>query len=627
MTETARLNLIVDASGATRSLDSFESKAKATAGKVRGSFEKLKDSVFSVKGAFAGLIGALGAREVFSTIASFEKMEASLRTVTGSAEGAASAMSLIQNFASSTPFQITELTDAFIKLKALGLDPSESSLKSYGNTASAMGKSLDQMIEAVADASTGEFERLKEFGIKASSQGDKVSFTFQGVTKTVGKNSKEIQDYLLAIGNTQFAGAMETQMDTLSGLVSNFQDQVTMTFVNLGKAGLTDVLKSLMKAALTAITFIGEQVTRLPLYFQAAFGTIDKGIVSLKEGFDVMGTSIAFAWDKSLAAVQETFGTFVRGVASALDRIPGLGDQAASLDAYGASLENASANVGTLEERLIPLIAQYDKEKEAIDSVVDAAFRMQMAKEAAAAAPSLTTGGAQGGAGTAAQDKEMERLLNQAILQEQELQQLSDFNDEKLAVQQDYWDQLYNLETGSQKAIFDFTAALRTNDLQGALQNGAAALSNAARTSKAAFEIQKRLALANAAVTLPSAVLKSYENGGGYPFGIIPAGLMLAAGLQQINAIRSSSFQGGGGLPPPTGAAGEGGATGTAAGLPPGAATPPSAVTGAQVTQPKQEVTVVVSGGLHSDQDVRNLLDRINEVSQDMGGNISVVTT
>ena len=35
-----------------------------------------------------------------------------------------------------------------------------------------MGKSLNQMIEAVADATTGEFERLKEFGIKARTHGE-----------------------------------------------------------------------------------------------------------------------------------------------------------------------------------------------------------------------------------------------------------------------------------------------------------------------------------------------------------------------------------------------------------------------------------------------------------------------
>ena len=55
----------------------------------------------------------------------------------------------------------------FTKLVALGLNPSQRAMESYGNTAAAMGKDLSQMIEAVADAATGEFERLKEFGIKS----------------------------------------------------------------------------------------------------------------------------------------------------------------------------------------------------------------------------------------------------------------------------------------------------------------------------------------------------------------------------------------------------------------------------------------------------------------------------
>jgi hypothetical protein len=59
-------------------------------------------------------------------------------------------------------------------------------------------------------------ERLKEFGIKAKSQGDQVTFTFQGVSTTVGKNSREIEAYLRSIGDVQFAGAMEEQADTLN---------------------------------------------------------------------------------------------------------------------------------------------------------------------------------------------------------------------------------------------------------------------------------------------------------------------------------------------------------------------------------------------------------------------------
>jgi phosphotransacetylase len=62
---------------------------------------------------------------------------------------------------SKTPFSLSKAFKGFIKLKALGLQPSEAAMLSYGNTASAMGENLNQMVEAVADAATGEFERLR----------------------------------------------------------------------------------------------------------------------------------------------------------------------------------------------------------------------------------------------------------------------------------------------------------------------------------------------------------------------------------------------------------------------------------------------------------------------------------
>lgn len=170
------------------------------------------------------------------TAADLETLKTSLDTVfDGNKELSTQAFEDIKDFAATTPFQLEEVAQAFIKLKNLGLDPSIDSLTSYGNTASALGKSLDQMIEAVADASVGEFERLKEFGIKARSEGDNVAFTFQGVTTTVKKNSEDIQQYLLAIGNTQFAGSIERQAQTFNGKLSTLRDNISQAFAGIGE--------------------------------------------------------------------------------------------------------------------------------------------------------------------------------------------------------------------------------------------------------------------------------------------------------------------------------------------------------------------------------------------------------
>lgn len=245
--ESAKSKLVRLVSGSDRARDSLGRFVKQTsfAGIELKSFAKAFDGVLVSMAKYGALAGGGLVALTVHTAASFEKLGASLRTVTGSVEGAQSAMSSIKKFASETPFSVEEVANAFVKLKALGLDPSEEALRSYGNTASAMGKSLSDFIEAIADASTGEFERLKEFGIKAKSQGDQVSFTFQGVTKTVGKNAAEIEAYLRTIGDNQFAGAMAQQMETFGGIVSNLKDNFDALLLQAAEGGLLSVFKEI----------------------------------------------------------------------------------------------------------------------------------------------------------------------------------------------------------------------------------------------------------------------------------------------------------------------------------------------------------------------------------------------
>lgn len=205
----------------------------------------------------AAVGGLAAAKEVFSSLVesqrNFDKLNAGLITMTGSTENAAKAFGVLQQFAKDTPYGLNQAVEGFTKLVALGLKPSQEALVSYGNTAAAMGKDLNQMIEAVADASTGEFERLKEFGIKSSKQGNDIAFTFQGVTTTVKNNSEAIQEYLLAIGNTQFAGAMEQRAKTLDGAISSLEDSFEAFKLSVAQSGFGDLVAEQVRNAETAI--------------------------------------------------------------------------------------------------------------------------------------------------------------------------------------------------------------------------------------------------------------------------------------------------------------------------------------------------------------------------------------
>ena len=214
-------------------------------------------------GLFAGVTVAGFVGKLVSVQREFDVLNSSLVTVTGSSAAAAREMSWLEQFAKETPYGLAQATEAFVKMQALGLSPTQEKLTSFGNTASAMGKDLMQMVEAVADASTGEFERLKEFGIKASKEGEKVSFTFQGVRTTVQNTSADITSYLESIGNTAFGGAMAERAQTLDGAIAGLGDSWDGLFRKINDStGTTDKIAGGVRLVSDALDSLGDGIEK-----------------------------------------------------------------------------------------------------------------------------------------------------------------------------------------------------------------------------------------------------------------------------------------------------------------------------------------------------------------------------
>jgi phage-related protein len=117
-----------------------------------------------------------------------------------------------------------------------------------GDIASSQGKSFDQLTEAVLDAGTGEFERLKEFGIQASKSGDEVELSFKGVQQTVANTPDAIQGALLAFGELEgVQGSMAAISQTLEGRVSNLGDNFDALKLTIGE-GLKPVFALIIEA-------------------------------------------------------------------------------------------------------------------------------------------------------------------------------------------------------------------------------------------------------------------------------------------------------------------------------------------------------------------------------------------
>lgn len=184
--------------------------------------------------------------QAYNTRKEFATYEAVLKNATGSTKAAASAMKMIQTLAADTPASVAEWTQAYIKLINRGITPTKEELIQMGDIASSQGKDIDQFIEALLDAMTGENERLKEFGITASKNGETTAFTFRGVTTEVQNTDQAIKNYILSLGKVQgVQGAMAIQMEELAGLESNLGDQMDAIYNKIGKK-LEPAVKSFM---------------------------------------------------------------------------------------------------------------------------------------------------------------------------------------------------------------------------------------------------------------------------------------------------------------------------------------------------------------------------------------------
>lgn len=192
----------------------------------------------------------------------------------------------LRNNANTTPFETSEVLQA--GTRALGI--------AKGNTKEAMGlvalaedmaaltygKSINDAMEALADAEMGEYARLTEFNIKA--------------TKENGDTPQSVKKQL----EEMYAGGSEKLSGTSKGLFSTIKGTLTGVWADAGlktnekiKPVMQEIVKGIESMQPTfeaiqvgiangvggAITWIKEQLPTIAPFFQTAFDTA-KGIVS-----------------------------------------------------------------------------------------------------------------------------------------------------------------------------------------------------------------------------------------------------------------------------------------------------------------------------------------------------------
>jgi hypothetical protein len=390
-------------------LSNTGAKATETGNKVKGAFDKAQGGIDNfikglgpvgpaIAGAFAATSIISFGKAVFDVTANFEKLAAVLKNTLGSGAQASLALESIKEFAKTTPFSVQELTASFVKLANQGFRPTTEQMRKLGDLASSTGKQFDQLTEAIIDAQVGEFERLKEFGIRAQKQGDQVTFTFKGVQTQVKFTNEAIREYITSLGDYNgVAGSAAAVSETLGGKVNNLGDAWDNFLNSIGTllkpvlagalsttAEVMDKINALFKLGTTT----SQQLTDIEV---ASFQAYQKEVTKMTD--DMLDAQLKRNDQaiKELSAKAAELGKKLQGVPSIAGFDPALGTRQ-ELEAVQKGLamikgENAAiteqindrqANITKYEELMARLRNEATKDKEAQQKIDEKNYQLKL---------------------------------------------------------------------------------------------------------------------------------------------------------------------------------------------------------------------------------------------------------
>lgn len=222
--------------------------ASRVLGRVGGAVGAVKDRLFSLQGLAAGAGLGLVAKSALDTADSFEQLETKLDVLT-KGKGRET-LDELNEWALRMPVNTQQAVDAFVMMKAMGLDPTIKSMTTLVNVASLFGdeamtstaRALGQM-QTLGKVSAEELNQLAEVGINARKY---LKESFGMTVEEVQKSGIEIDQVILAITegmDRDFGGAAERGQTKWRGLWNSAVSLMTEAQKQVMDAGLFEYLK------------------------------------------------------------------------------------------------------------------------------------------------------------------------------------------------------------------------------------------------------------------------------------------------------------------------------------------------------------------------------------------------
>lgn len=185
--------------------------------------EKTVTKIGKIGLATATALGGLALGTGLSEAMDLEGYRLQLETATKDTTKAGEIMKYAMNLANKTPFEAAPLVEGASKLEMMGLSAMKY-LPLVGDMAAATNKPVDQAVEALIDAQTGELERLKEFGITKAKIVEKGNELYRDAEIVNNKgqivDQQKFNESLEAIMTERYSGGMEKLSNSTKGMWS-----------------------------------------------------------------------------------------------------------------------------------------------------------------------------------------------------------------------------------------------------------------------------------------------------------------------------------------------------------------------------------------------------------------------
>lgn len=235
--------------------------------KQKAGVSGVSDEMKKMKTLITGFIAAYGGKKLWDLLigsnAEMEQYTTSLEVMLGSASKASAMIEKMRDFAAKTPLTLDNVISGGSLLMSYGVDESNliDTMTKLGDLASGNAEKMDRITLAYGQMLakgkvTGEeLMQMTEAGVPLQTAlAESIGVTGEEFSKMVSAGKVGIDDLNKAItglttGNGKFAGMMEKQSQTMQGMLSTLQDNLSEFMRKMGEGAFGEVKSALQEAS------------------------------------------------------------------------------------------------------------------------------------------------------------------------------------------------------------------------------------------------------------------------------------------------------------------------------------------------------------------------------------------